>query len=112
MPKEKRPHTVKFKVTDEEFELIQAKRKRLGICNMSAYLRVMAINGFVLIPSIREVQELIPLLRNMTNNVNQLAQRVNAGGNVYETELEEIKDNQKTLWEILRQVLQKLTVTE
>lgn len=51
---------------------------------------------------------MIRLLGNMTNNINQLTKRVNAGGSIYETELDEIKDNQQILWEMLKQILDKL----
>lgn len=41
-----RPIQVKFFVDERELGLIKARMAQLGIENMSAYLRKMAINGY------------------------------------------------------------------
>lgn len=109
MPNEKRLRLIQIRMTDSEINLIKKKMKAIGMQNLSAYIRTVAMNGYVLNPDFSEVKELIPSLRNMTNNINQIAQRVNAGGTVYETELDEIKDNQQTIWNTLKSLLKKLT---
>lgn len=75
---------------------------------MSAYFRSMGLNGYILKLDLSEIRELISLLRNMTNNLNQLTKRVNSGGSLYETELAELNDNQKELWNLLKQILKLL----
>lgn len=42
----KRPIQVKFFVDEKELSLIKARMAQLGIENMSAYLRKMAIDGY------------------------------------------------------------------
>ena len=42
----KRPIQVKFFVDEKELDLIKANMAQLGIENMSAYLRKMAIDGY------------------------------------------------------------------
>ena len=56
-------------------------------------------------------REMLRLLGNMTNNLNQIAKRLNARGNLYETEIEEIQQKQDELWKMMRQLLSILERT-
>ena len=110
--KEKRQHLFQIRMTDSEMRQIRQRMERYGVNNLSAYIRAMALNGFMIKLDLPEIRELIFLLRNMTNNLNQIAQRVNSGGTVYETELDEIKENQQLLWKTMKESLAKLTAAE
>lgn len=57
----------------------------LGIRNKSAYMRALALNGYILKLDMPQIREMLRLLGNMTNNLNQIAKRLNAHGNLYET---------------------------
>ena len=75
-----------FAVTEEEARIIDEKMKQLEIRNMSAFLRAMVLNGYVLKLDLPQLREMIRLLANLTNNVNQIARRVNEHGSIYESE--------------------------
>lgn len=47
MANREREIQLKFRVTPEERELIEAKMAQLGTQNMAAYLRKMALDGYV-----------------------------------------------------------------
>ncbi len=79
-----------FKVTDEERALIEQRMALAGIRNMSAYIRKMCIDGYTVNLQIPELTECAKLLRYTSNNVNQIARRVNSGGGVYPDEVDEI----------------------
>ena len=79
-----------FKVTDEERKLIEQRMERMGVRNMSAYIRKMCIDGYVVQLQIPELTECAKFLRYTSNNVNQIARRVNSGGSVYPDEVDEI----------------------
>ena len=53
----KRPIQVKFFVDERELGLIKARMAQLGIENMSAYLRKMAIDGYEEKPDLPELRE-------------------------------------------------------
>ena len=53
----KRPIQVKFFVDEKELGLIKSKMAQLGIENMSAYLRRMAIDGYEEKPDLPERRE-------------------------------------------------------
>ena len=104
-----RPIQLKFRVNQQEKEIIRQKMQQLGTSNMGAYLRKMAIDGYVLKLDMTEMKEMVSLLRRISSNVNQIAKRANETGRVYETDLEEIQNQQEQLWTAMRNVLQKFT---
>lgn len=79
--------------------------KSLGITNTSAFLRSMALNGYILKLDLPQIREMIRLLSNMTNNLNQIAKRMNAHGQIYETEIDEIMQKQEELWQMMKRLL-------
>ena len=61
-----------------------------GVRNMSGYIRKMCIDGYTVNLQIPELAECAKLLHYTSNNVNQIARRVNSGGGVYADEVDEI----------------------
>lgn len=110
--KEKRLIKHTFKTTEAEAETIRRKMKSLGIRNESAYMRAMALNGYILKLDLPQIREMLRLLRNMTNNLNQISKRLNAHGQMYETEIEEVQQKQNELWVMMRQLLSLLDRSE
>ena len=109
MAKEKRPNRVTFLLTDEEMEIVSKRMKMLGITSMSAYIRKMILNGFILTLNMPELKEMISLQRYTSNNINQIAKRLNETDRIYTDDMEEIKSNQKKLWNGINRILSKLT---
>ena len=80
MKKRRRTIPLMFYVTPEERDQIEAKMAQLGTNNMSAYLRKIAIDGYVVQLDLPELREMVSLLRRSSNNLNQLARRANETG--------------------------------
>ena len=83
--------------------------KESSISNMSAYIRKMAISGMIVKLNISEITELVSLLRRYSNNINQIAKRVNATGTVFSNEIAEITESQNDIYRLLNEVLKKLS---
>ena len=75
MAKRKRDVPVLFWVSAEELELIHQKMQQYGTENLSAYLRKMALDGYVVKLELPELKELVSLMRRSSNNLNQLTDR-------------------------------------
>ena len=108
MAKRKRDVPVLFYVSKNEMELIQQKMQVFGTSNMSAYLRKMAIDGYVLKLDLPELKELVSLLRRWSNNLNQLTRRVHQTGRVYDADLQELNAQQERIWDGVKQILKQL----
>ncbi len=105
MGKRKRDVPVLFWVSNEEMGLIQQKMAQIGTRNLSAYLRKMAIDGYVVQLDLPELKELVSLLRRSSNNLNQLTRRVHETGRVYDADLEDISQRQEQLWTEMKNIL-------
>ena len=108
MAKRKRDVPVLFWVSAKEMELIQEKMAQYGTKNLSAYLRKMAIDGYVVPLELPELKELRSLMRYSSNNLNQLTRRVHETGRIYDADLEEISKRQEQIWEGLSKILTQL----
>ena len=97
MAKRKRDVPVLFWVSAKEMELIQEKMAQYGTKNLSAYLRKMAIDGYVVTLELPELKELRSLMRYSSNNLNQLTRRVHETGRIYDADLEEISKRQEQI---------------
>ena len=109
MANREREIQLKFRVTPEERELIEAKMAQLGTQNMAAYLRKMALDGYVVRLELPELREMVSLLRRSSNNLNQLTRRVHETGRVYDADLEDIAQRQEQLWAGVKEILTQLS---
>ena len=98
-----RPKQIKFFVNDKEYELIRKKMEQMGTDNMSAYIRKMVIDGYVVKLELPELRELTSKMKRISNSENQIAKRLN------ETDIEEIKKNQEEIYEGIRKILTSLS---
>ena len=109
--KRKRDVPVLFWVSDAEMEAIQQKMAQFGTKNLSAYLRKMAVDGYVVQLDLPELKELVSLLRRSSNNLNQLTRRVHETGRIYDADLEDKAQRQEQLWEGVTEILTQAFVT-
>ena len=107
-PKRKRDVQLNFRVSSEELALIEQKMAQLGTSNREAYLRKMALDGYVVRLELPELKELVSLMRRSSNNLNQLTRRVHETGRIYDADLEDISQRQEALWDGVHQVLTQL----
>ena len=97
-----------IRMTPEELQAIQKKMEQFGTTNFSAFVRKMAIDGYVVKLELPELKELVSLLRYSSNNLNQLTKRVHESGRIYDADLEDIQQNQERLWGAAQEIMNKL----
>ena len=108
-PKRNRTEQIKFWATPEEKDLILKKMELYGTSNMGAYLRKMAIDGYVIKLELPELKEMIRLLGIANNNINQIARSLNSTGRIYEADIREIHDRVDGLYDYARKILDSLS---
>lgn len=108
--KKKRRHRVRLHVivTLEEQVLIGERMAEAGISNMEAYMRKMALNGYVLHVDLSDIRELVILQRRCANNLHRVAIHVNTYGDVYPDEIKALQRDYADLWLRLLNTLRKL----
>nr|WP_156990998.1 plasmid mobilization relaxosome protein MobC [Caproicibacter fermentans] len=94
-------------VSQDEYDTIQRRMEDAGTQNLSAYIRKMALNGYVLNVDLAPVRELVSLQRRCSNNLNQVAIHANTYG-VYPSEIAALQKDYAELWGRVSDVLKQL----
>ena len=103
---------VHFVMTGDEYERMRRKMEEIGIRNQSSYLRKMALDGYCVNLDLRDVKEVVSLLRYCSNNLNQYAKRANETGSIYAEDSQDLKQRQLESWEATKEILARLaTIT-
>ena len=99
----------KIRFTQDELDMIHAKMAQFGTTNFSAFVRKMAIDGYVVKLDLPELRKLVSLLRYSSNNLNQLTKRVHETGRFYDADLEDILQKQDAIWAGVNEILSKFS---
>ena len=83
--------------------------REVGTTNMGAYLRKMALDGYILRLDLPELKEMLSQLRYMGNNVNQIAKRANEVGVIDEMDIRGVSKRQERMLEQMGRLLEKLS---
>lgn len=96
-------------LSQDEQAKIRERMADAGIRNRSAYIRKMALNGYVLHVDLAPVKEIVSLQRRCANNLNQIAVRANTYGGIYPDEIEALQKDYADLWGPLSELLERLS---
>ena len=107
MAERTRPIRIEFCVTEQERQLIQSKMAQLGTKNMGAYLRKMAIDGYIIKVDYTQQKKLAAAVSRVAGNINQICRRINSTGNLYAEDVAELKDRQAEIWSLLKETQRK-----
>ena len=99
-----RNERLEIKLTEEEKALFEEKRKLAKCRNMSHFIRKCVLEKEIYQVDLEPFRDLQGLLSNATNNINQIAKRVNSTGIIYKDYINDIKNQieyfSKELWQI------------
>ena len=98
--------------SQEELNIIHQKMAEIGVRNRSAYLRKMALDGYIVKLDMDDIHEMIRLLRNATNNLNQIAKQANSSGSIYGAEISAMQARQDEIWENSKEILARLAAIQ
>ena len=105
MAEQARKIPLQFYVSEQERKLIQTKMEQYSTTNLRAYLRKIAIDGYVVNLELPELGEMVSLLRRSSNNLNQLTKRVHETGQFYDADLEDLRRDYDGLWDAAQKIL-------
>ena len=105
MANRKRNIQMKFYVTEEEKRLIDEKMAQLPTQRIGAYLRKMAIDGYIIYTDTADIKAFTKELSAIGRNINQIAKRINGGGGAYKADMREIQERLDEIWQLQRRIL-------
>ena len=96
---------VEFVMSEQEAELVKEHMAEMGITNLSAYLRKMAVDGYIIHLDMSDIQEMIRLLRICSNNLNQYTRRAHETGSIYAADVDDLRTRLDSLWDGMDKLL-------
>lgn len=107
MANRERKNELKIYLSDDEQYILEQKVKTSGMKSKSAFLRRQILYGFIYDIDYSELREYNATLGRIGNNLNQIAKRMNATGNVYAADVKEVKELMKKVWDTQKSMLSK-----
>ena len=105
MANKTRPKQVMFRLSEEEYEKLQQKVEQSGM-NQQEYILRAVLNQSI--KNTDGMKELLPELKRIGNNLNQIARRCNEGGFLpSEHEVRKHGEELNQIWLSLKQYLQR-----
>ncbi len=107
MANRERKNELKIYLSDDEQYILEQKVKASGMRDKSSFLRHQILYGYVYDIDYSDLREYNTTLSKIGNNLNQIAKRMNATGNVYAADVKEVKELMKKVWETQKAMLSK-----
>ena len=107
MPNRERKIPIQIYLSEDEDYILTQKQKMSGLKSKSAFLRHLILYGYVYDIDYSELQEYNSVLAKIGNNLNQIAKRMNATGNVYEADVKQVKELMQKVWHTQKSMLSR-----
>ena len=107
MENRERQNRMTLRLNDDELYILEQKFKASNMKDRSAFLRHLIIDGYVYDVDYSELREYNSALAKIGNNLNQIAKRMNATGNVYEADVKEVKELMNKVWHTQKSMLSR-----
>ena len=92
MTNRNRANPVQLYLSDDEQYILNTKFKASGMKSMSAFLRKLILYGYVYDVDYSYLRNYNTELGRISSNLNQIAKRVNSTGNIYQEDINEVKE--------------------
>ena len=107
MANRERKNELKIYLSDKEQYILEQKVKISGMKSKSTFLRRLILYGYVYDIDYSGLRDYNATLGKTSSNLNQIAKRMNATGNVYKTDVDEVKKLMKQVWDTQLAMLKK-----
>ena len=107
MAKRERQNELKIYLNNDEQYILEQKFKISGMKSKSSFIRHLILYGYVYDVDHEHLREYNTILARIGNNLNQIAKRMNATGNVYEADVKEVKELMKQVWQSQKSMLSR-----
>lgn len=97
----KRDHAILLRFSTDEMIFLQKKMNEAGIKNREAYLRKMALDGYIIRQDYTVLNKFVNELNRIGNNLNQMTKIANTYGDVDRSGLKDIEKDIEQIWQQL-----------
>ena len=107
MANRKRTNPVQFYLDDDEQYILDEKCRVSGLKSKSAFLRKLILSGYVYDVDYSYLRNYNTELGRISSNLNQIAKRINSTGNIYQEDMDEVKELMNEVWRTQKSMLSK-----
>ena len=107
MANRNRTNPVQFYLSDDEQYILTTKFKASGMKSISAFLRMLVLYGYVYDVDYSYLRNYNTELGRISLSLNQIAKRVNSTGNIYQDDMNEVKELMNKVWHTQKSMLSK-----
>ena len=98
-----RKNQLKIYLSDEEKQIFENKLAMSKLKSMSLFIRKCVLEKEIFVVDMTPIMKIQQLLSNQTNNINQIAKKINTNGIIYRKDIDYIKQlNENLSEEILK----------
>ena len=105
--KRNRTNPVQFYRSDDEQYILTTKFKASGMKSISAFLRMLVLYGYVYDVDYIYLRNYNTELGRISSSLNQIAKRVNSTRNIYQDDMNEVKELMNKVWHTQKSMLSK-----
>ena len=105
-----KPHqsgAILFYLSNDEQYILNTKSKASGMKSMSAFLRKLILYGYVYDVDYSYLRNYNTELGRISSSLNQSANRINSTGNIYQDDMNEVKELMNEVWHTQKSMLSK-----
>jgi len=107
MEKRKRDNQIILRLNDNEKYILDAKYKSADYKNRNDYLRHLILYGYTYFVDYSELHDYNINLSRISKSLNQIAARISTTGNIYQEDMEEVKELMKQVGHTHESMLSK-----
>ena len=96
-----------FHLNDDEQYILDEKFRVSGMKSKSAFLRKLILYGYVYDVDYGYLRNYNTELGRISSNLNQIAKRINSTGNIYQEDMDEVKELMNEVWRTQKSMLSK-----
>ena len=98
---------MQFYLDDDEQYILDEKFRLSGMKSKSAFLRKLILYGYVYDVDYSYLRNYNTELGRISSNLNQIAKRINSTGNIYQEDMDEVKELMNEVWHTQKSMLSK-----
>ena len=102
-----RTHRNEVYLDDKEQFILEAKFKESKMKSKSAFLRKLILFGFVYDVDYSYLRTYNTELGRISKSLNQIAKRINSTNNIYQEDMDEVKELMNQVWHTQKSMLSK-----
>ena len=107
MEERSRKHRFTLRLSDDEARILEGKFKLSGMRSRSSFIRQLIIEGFVYDVDYSYLREYNVGLAKIGTNINQIAKKANQTNSIYQSDIEDLKKEMESLWQLQKSMLSK-----